>query len=100
MSYSYTTITSTVDMNQNSLEFFEYFLVDATSGNIEIKLPTSYDGSYFQFHRKDTSSNTVTFICQTGDTVNGGSSILLPINRYCQVIKIGNDWRTPRISFN
>lgn len=99
MSYSYTTINSTVDMNTNSLEYFEYFIVNA-SGNIEIKLPTAYDGSYYQFHRLDTTANTVTFTAQTGDTINGGSSLVLPINRYCQVIKIGNDWRVPRISFN
>jgi hypothetical protein len=100
MSYSYTTINSTVDMNTNSLEYFEYFIVDATSGNIEIKLPTAYDGSYFQFHRLDTTPNLVTFVPQTGNTVNGGSSFLLPVNRYTQVIKIQNDWRIPRIAFN
>lgn len=100
MSYSYTTINSTVDMNLNSLEYFEYFIIDATNGNINITLPTGYDGSYYQFHRLDTSTNVVTFLPQTGDTINGGSSIILPINRYTQPIKMGTDWRFPRFSFN
>ena len=100
MSYSYTTLNSTCDMNQNNLEFYDYYLIDASSGNISITLPTAYDSSYYQFQRIDTTANTVTLLPQSGDTVNSTSSLLFPINRYAQLIKIGTNWRCPRISFN
>lgn len=99
-SYSYTTINSTCDMDQNGLQWYDYYFVDATSGNITITLPTLYDSSYFQMHRIDTSSNTVTLVPQSGDTINNTSSLLFPINRYSQLIKTSSNWRCPRISFN
>jgi hypothetical protein len=100
MSYSYTDINSSVDMSLNNMEYYEYFFIDANSGNINITLPSSYDGAFFQFHRIDTSSNDVTFYPASGDTINGTSSLLFPINRLSQVIKKNTDWILPRISFN
>lgn len=100
MSYSYTTLNSTCDMDQNNLQYYDYYLIDAATGNISITLPTLYDGSYIQLHRIDTSSNTVNLLPQSGETVNGTSSMLLPINRYAQCVKIGSNWRIPRLAFN
>jgi len=101
MSYSYTTITNTCDMSTNNLEYYEYFFIDAFSGNIEIILPIAYDGSFYQFQRVDNSSNTVTFYpASGGDTINGTSSMIFPINRYSQIIKNGTNWRMARISYN
>lgn len=100
MSYSYATINSTVDMEQNNLQYYDYYLVDGSSGNISITLPVLYDGSYIQLHRIDTSSNTVTLLPQSGETINGTSSLIFPINRYAQCVKIGSNWRVPRLAFN
>lgn len=100
MSYSYTTITTTCDMEQNNLQYYDYYLLDASAGNISITLPVLYDGSYIQLHRIDTTSNTITLLPQSGETLNGTTSVLFPINRYAQCVKIGSNWRIPRISFN
>lgn len=100
MSYSYTTLNSTCDMELNNLQYFDYYLIDASSGSISITLPFLYDGSYLQFQRIDTSSNVVTLLPQTGETLNGTSSVIFPINRYSQCFKNGTNWRIPRISFN
>ncbi len=100
MSYSYTTLNTTCDMELNNLQYFDYYFVDASAGSISITLPFLYDGSYIQMHRIDTTSNTVTLLPQTGETVNNTSSVLLPINRYAQCIKTSTNWRVPRIAFN
>ena len=101
MSYSVHTINSNTDMNQNSLEYNEYFLIDASSGNIDITLPANKgDGSFYQFHRTDESNNIVSFFPSSGETVNNTTSITLPINRYVQPIKISDNWIFSIISIN
>lgn len=67
--YIITTTTNLTIYNYN------YFIVDATSGNITITLPAIYqEGMWQTFHRKDATTNTVTIA--SPDTITGPVLIL------------------------
>ena len=74
--------------------------VDATSGNVSILLPLAADYTFAQeeqihIRRTDDSSNTVTVDRQGADTIDGTTSVTIPINGFR---KFDNDasttWRT------
>lgn len=59
-SYSIYYVNNSIDMNQNGLAYYNYFFVDASSGNINIILPDNKnEGDYYEFQRLDSSTNTV-----------------------------------------
>ena len=73
-------ITSNVDLDLNSLDGYNFFVIDASGGSITISMETIVgDGMNFYCQRIDSSTNTVTFTPKPGQTVNGGSSYSLPI---------------------
>lgn len=74
--------------------------VDATSGNVTINLALATDYTFadeMQVHirRTDNSTNTVTLSRQGADTINGGTSITIPVHG---TVRLQNDassaWRT------
>ena len=99
--YSFYFCNSTIDMSTNSLESYEFFVVDATNGDIDIKLHLAYyDGMCFQFLRVDNSNHIVTFSCQQGNNIDGNSNKNFPNNRYVQCISYNNSWLCPLIAYN
>jgi len=99
--YSTGYINSNNDMNATGFVGYQLMIVDASSGSISIILPTSGgDGTSYIFIRIDSSSsNTVTFTCQSGDTINNATSIIMPINRYSEIYYWGNNWIFPEYTF-
>ena len=74
--------------------------VDATSGNVTINIAAATDYTFademqVQIRRTDDSVNTVTIARQGADTINGATSITIPIHGS---IRLQNDavsaWRT------
>lgn len=98
-SYNIRTVTSDMDMNYNSDDGYDLYIVDASSNNITIDLPTSYwEGLYWQFQRiENTSLKTVTINAPSGKTINGNSSISILGNEYCQMIYSNGDFICPKV---
>lgn len=101
-SYTIYTINSTCDMSQNGLDGFQYYYIDASSGNITVTLTSNcFTGSYYPFMRVDSSSNTVTFIpSSSAITINSKTSLILPINTECDMIFSNNNWTAPKFSYS
>lgn len=70
-------------------------LADATSGSINITLPTASGASSYRFFVKkiDTSTNTVTILRQGSDTIDGGTSALIQVAYVSvTVVSNGSNW--------
>lgn len=93
-------ITSNTDFDTGSIQYYNYFPIDASGGNITITLPTSvWDGlSYILIRDGNSVLNTVTINAHTG-TLNGGSSVTLQIKNYCECVYINGDWKCPKSSY-
>lgn len=74
--------------------------VDATDGNVQINIAAATDYTFadeaqVQIRRTDASTNSVTVARQGADTINGGTSITIPVHGS---IRLQNDatsaWRT------
>lgn len=89
-SYAYVTL-ATSDLMLDFL--FNTYIVDASSGNIVLTLPTAVDeGPCFSIRRVDQSSNTVTIVCVGGQTIDGGSSITIPPQSNRMVSAFNGNW--------
>lgn len=99
--------TSSFATDDSTHDGYNFFLIDATSGNIIVTLAaTTWDGNYFRFHRDDSSVNTVTIQVASGSghsiyTPAGlVSSIALDVNEYIDTaISVGNVWYAPIVIF-
>lgn len=93
-------ITDDIDMNTDGYTGYSYFCVDCSGKNINITLPTGWSGLTFVFNRFDTTTNTLNFIPQTGDTINGGSNTTLDAKNYCEAVYLNGNWYCPRFAYN
>ena len=101
MSYSVYTLTYDNDFDVNYLGY-SYYLVDASSGNITLSLPTSicWPGQSFIFNRIDSSTNSVTIEAKTNYSINNGSSISLSSHEYTETVnKDGTNWISPKFTY-
>lgn len=75
---------------------FDTYLVDATSGNITLTLPSyTGDGPNIMISRIDSSTNTVTIVAaDTGITVNGASSVSLNSHENVRLVMLQDHWYT------
>jgi len=68
-------------------------LVNATSGNITVNLPTAASalaGSIILVKKTDSTANTVNVVPSGADTIDGGSSFLLSLqNEFMQIVSDG-----------
>jgi len=92
--YSIYVILNNLDLDEQN--GYTYYIVDCSLGDIQLTLPTiTYDGANFKIHRLDSSSNVLTITPQSGQTINGGSSITVttsvPKSEY---VSYGSDWLT------
>ena len=93
MSYSIVLINTDTDMDQNGNTGYNYFLVDASSNNIDVQMSNSaWDGLTFIYNRTDASSNVVSLSAKTGYTINGNASIILPINKTVEIVYYQGTW--------
>lgn len=80
-------INSNVDLDSGSWDGYDFFVVDASGGSITISMETIVaDGQAYYLQRVDSDLlTTVTLTPKSGQSVNGGSSYLLPIGTriYC-----------------
>lgn len=73
-------INTTLDLNDDSWDGYNFFVVDASSGSITITMENiTADGINFYMQRVDASENTVTLQPESGQTLNGSSSYMLAI---------------------
>lgn len=73
-------INTTLDLNDDSWDGFNFFVVDASGGSITITMENiTVDGIYFYLQRVDASENTVTLQPVGDQTLNGSSSYMLAI---------------------
>ncbi len=92
---SRTTITATATLATTQCGLL---LVDATAGNITLTLPASgpaTDDAFYNLRRIDSTANVVTVQRAGADTVEGGTSITLPINSATELQLPGGsvNWR-------
>ena len=94
------TINSSTDMDNNSVNTYGFFFIDASGGNISLDLPITgiNYGSYYEFVRTDSSVNTVTLNTKTGYTIGGSASLTLGISQYLYLINNGTDWFVVRFN--
>lgn len=84
-------VTSSIDLDYNDM--FQHFVVDCSSGNINIDMTSLiYTGYYFIFNRIDTSSNTLTLTARSGQTINGTTTYNVPIKGYTECVGLSTDW--------
>lgn len=91
-------VTSDIDMDSESYySGYYFFVVDCTSSNITITLPTiTGDGITFSFVRTDTTTNILYIDVQTTNTLNNGTAAkALPYNKSVEVISYGTNWIAP-----
>lgn len=69
-------------------------IIDASGGNITITLPDTKDkeSSGFFIKRRDTSSNTVTIVGTSSQTIDGKSSFSLDPNYSIEIYVVGSNW--------
>lgn len=84
-----------ITTNSTSSNFFNTYLLDATSGNLTFTLQniSSRNGITITMKRIDTSSNTVTIQGTSGQTINGSSTVLLGHSQEITVVSSGGQWR-------
>lgn len=72
----------------------DLYLVDATSGNITITLPdaSSNDGLWVRLQRTDSSTNTVTVIGYSAQTINGNASFSMFRTNDVQIVTSSSAW--------
>jgi hypothetical protein len=94
-------VNSNIDFNLGSWSGYNYFPVDASSGNINIVLQDMcWPSLSYMFNRVDTTANTVTFLPGTGHTIEGVSSLTLAGRHLGEVIFDGaGNWLMPRFSY-
>jgi hypothetical protein len=69
------------------------FYVDASGGNLSLTAMTiTADGMNFKILRTDSSSNTVTLAADSGQTINGASSVSLDVNVEYYYVSDGTNW--------
>ena len=96
MSYYPTLISASVNMDQGDIASYNYILVDATSDDVTILLPSDlYDGLAFQFVRIDDSANNVVVAAQNSKTINSGVSIDLGPAQLTIAVALGANWFAP-----
>jgi hypothetical protein len=69
-----TAVTKTADYTAADREVV---LADATNGNVNITLPSPSDGQLVTVKKIDSSSNAVTIVTPTSETIDGQSSITI-----------------------
>jgi hypothetical protein len=87
-------------MNENYMNYYTLYLIDASQGNIEIKISNESlgQGLFYEFLRTDHSANTVTLSAKPDYTINGQTNLTLDVNQYAKLINNGNDWIAPRFT--
>ena len=91
---SVTTLT-TKTSNYTATVFDEVVLVDATSGNITISLPTSVGngGKNFKVKKVDASANTVTIDPNSSQTIDGvATKVITTQYAFINVVSDSNNW--------
>lgn len=90
------TITNDIDLDNESGS--NYFIIDASSNNINISLPTiGSNGMNFEIIRIDSNLlNTVTFTPKTSQTVNNNSSTTFAVNSYASLVSNDSNWICPK----
>lgn len=85
--YNIRHVNSNMDMSYNSDDSYDYYIIDASSNNINITLPSSYwDGLYWQFMRHDNTNNLVTITAPNGATINNLGVINMNAGKYAQIV--------------
>ncbi len=70
--HSYSTLATTTSLNLNTAIGYDNISLDGTSSGLTLTLPTlPLEGYNVRVNRIDTSTNTVTIIPQSGQTLNG-----------------------------
>lgn len=102
MSYiNYINVTSNLDMNVDGNDGFLYFLVDCSSGNINIDLYSDpIDSQNYIIHRIDSSSNTLTLTATNSKMINGSSSTTININTYADASFLNGNWLCSKFTFS
>jgi hypothetical protein len=79
-----------------------FYIIDASSNNIDITLTSNYisNGLYYYFIRIDNSNNVVTLTAPNGYTINNSNSVNLNNNQTCEIIFNNNNWLCPRYTYN
>lgn len=92
---SYLSVTQ-ISTSGNADYSYSVYLVDASTNNITINIPdcTGTDGEYFIFTRKDSNNNnTLTLVPYGSQTIDGNSSVNVPISSTLGIISINNEWK-------
>jgi hypothetical protein len=100
--YSTCLITSDTDQSLNGYDGYNFYIIDASSNNIDFTLTANYvsNGLYYYFIRVDGSTNQVTLTAPSGYTINNTSTISLGINQTCEIIFNNNNWLCPKYTYN
>lgn len=89
-------INSDNNLTTSGYQGYQYLLIDASSNNVNITLSSDmlWNGQVFEFQRVDSvATNTCSLIAANGTTVNGSSSLNIPINSYCSIVYWNGDWK-------
>lgn len=76
-------------------EDYELYLIDGTTGSIQITLPyITCDGLYCRLRRIDTNaSNTVTIVpSDPSQLINGNTQVTMDISSRGEVVSMNNIW--------
>lgn len=90
------TYTMTVNTSTLMETGYNVYIIDATSNDIALTLPTIVcDGMNFLIRRIDSNANNIiTLVSQSGELIDGTSSKLLNPNGNIQINSNGNQWHT------
>lgn len=84
---------SLISTNTNINTSTAYYIIDATSNNIDITLPLiSSNGIFFNFYRKDISNNVVRLLPSFGNTINGSLFIILDNVVQISLVSLNTSW--------
>lgn len=93
--------TSTIDLDNQPWIFYTYFVVDCTTGSVNITLPSVVtDGLYMIFNKIDNSSNTLTLTANTGQLIKGSSSLVISGISYCEACSVSGNWIAPQFLYS
>jgi hypothetical protein len=74
---------------------YDYYMLDATGGNITVTLfnNSGTDGVVYRFNRSDSSGNSVTLTCYSGQTYwDTTTSKTLASNAQLHIVSYGGVW--------
>ena len=94
----YLLINSSVEL-AGDLLYYNWYIIDASAGDIDITLPPDYEGSTRIFYRVDASEHLVMFHPDGEDTIDGAIFKYMPAKSTSQLLKMGGNWFMPIVSY-